>query len=266
MGPLPIVGDANPSPVTGIAPADSVTLGARPLGLTADSKGAAFAAITQRPRLPGAPYERLQRQVGARPDLRGVVRRHSPAATTGLSSTAASWRADCRARCPRTNGRRWRPTRRASACGARSCTPARPRRTAWRSRATVDAKAEPGLRSPARPLAGACSWGRNCNGPVVIGDGWLLMAASPPTVPRRPLLVDAAGNAYAANTTYPDGRQACPDVRAVTGGAAHAHPGLRRAELGDARPVHRRASRLRLAPGRRLLPSQRPSTRAAPIA
>ena len=49
--------------------------------------------------------------------------------------------------------------------------------------------------------------GANCAAPVAIADGYAY-GAQPTDASTSPLLVDAAGNVYAATRSYADGREA----------------------------------------------------------
>ena len=73
-----------------------------------------------------------------------------------------------------------------------------------------------------------------------------------------PLLVDAAGNVYAATRTYADGREALALTFAQASYlVSYARARLRARRLGDARAVRRRASHLRRPADRRSLSLQR---------
>ena len=100
--------------------------------------------------------------------------------------------------------------------------------------------------------------GANCAVPVAIDDAWVYGGQAIDAA-TTPLLVDDAGVVYAATRTYPDGREA---LAMTFSQSPTSLPSLELAygvfELGDARPVHRRASCLPGSPDRRLLPGERP--------
>ena len=150
------------------------------------------------------------------------------------------------------------PLRRAA---RRRSTRTRPPRTGLQLTGGFDARAAPDRRAlhgrRQRRLRGRELRGAGRDRPTAG-----LTAASPTDAFTLPLLVDAAGNVYAATRSYADGREALVLTFAQSPTrVSHARARVRRRELGDARAVRRRAPRLRVAADRRLLPAPARSTR-----
>ncbi|HXT99800.1 MAG TPA: hypothetical protein VN903_02335, partial [Polyangia bacterium] len=206
MRPLTLAPASNPAPDTRLALATDVTVDARVLVITADGTDAALDAITQTLRTLGTPFDVLNAStgpaltadalaVGDRGRYYAIVLDVGDLAAGNLSAftddewmTLASYEARF-------------GVRRAALYTFPSA--------AYGLSSTGD-----GFDASTRPIAAHCTpagasvlSGVNCAGPVAIDDGWVY-GAQPTDAATVPLLVDDAGNVYAATRTYPDGREA----------------------------------------------------------
>jgi peptidoglycan/xylan/chitin deacetylase (PgdA/CDA1 family) len=204
MGPLSTAPGTNPAPTTAVARAHDVSVDARLLVITGDGSNAAFTAITTALAYLGTPYDVLDAS-SARLTAGALAagnrgRYHGILLDTGdLAVGSASGFSDAE----------------------------------WMTLASYEARfgvrravlyavptAAYGLRSVGgfdvkeRPIGATCTApgskafvGANCAVPVWIRDGWAY-ASQPTDASTVPLLIDGAGNAYAATHRYPDGREA----------------------------------------------------------
>ena len=205
MGPLSVALDADPAPETKLAFAEGVTLDARLLVITADGKGAPFTAITSALDYLGTPYDVFNAAAG--PDLTIDVladgdhgRYHGIVLDTGdlaigIEQRAVGHRMD-------DAGVVRGPLRRAARGHVRS------------PGGIVRPVAHARLRRQDEPLAARCTAegqhvfvGANCDASVAIDEGWAY-GSQPTDAATLPLLVDGAGDVYAATRRYADGREA----------------------------------------------------------
>jgi hypothetical protein len=205
MSPLSVAPDAHPSPETRLALVDGVSVDARLLVITADGSSAAHAALTSVLGYLGTPYDVLNASTGPAltPDAlaaasdhgryNGVILDSGDLAVGGASAfsddewmTLASYEARFGVR--------------------RAVMYAHPS-------ASYGLTVAGGIDAKATPIAAHCTAagntvfvGANCAA-VPIDDGYAYgsQASDASTVP---LLVDAAGNLYAATHTAGDGREA----------------------------------------------------------
>jgi hypothetical protein len=205
MRPLSVAPDADPSPMTAMAPAPGVTLEARLLVITADGSDPAFDAIQDTLGYLGTPYDVLDASKGPaltaatladgdRGRYYGIVLDTGDLAAGNLSAfsqdewmTLASYEARFGVR---------RAVMYAYPTEAYGLT----------STGGFDVSMAP-FTAHCTDAGRSVFVGANCDVPVAIDDGWAYgsQAMDAATVP---LLVDGAGTVYAATRSYPDGREA----------------------------------------------------------
>jgi hypothetical protein len=205
MGPLPVATGAHPSPSTGLALGDGISLDLRLLVITADGTSSAFASITKALDYLGTPYDVFNARTGGdltADRLADGTHGHYQAivldsgdlavgSTSALSDaewmTLASYEARFGVR--------------------RAVMSARPTASyGLSSTRSGDTKAQP-LTVSCTPTGASVFVGANCDVPLSIVEGWAY-GGRPADAATQPLLVDAAGNVYAATRTYDDGREA----------------------------------------------------------
>jgi hypothetical protein len=205
MRPLSAAPDANPAPETMLAAAADVAVDARLLVITGDGSSAGLAAITTTLAYLGTPYDVLNATTG--PALTadylaagdhgryyGVILDSGDLAVSSSSAlTDAEWMvlASYEAR-----------------FGVRRAAMYALPTAAYGLRMTG------GFDVKTAPVAAHCTTagaqvfvGANCAAAVAITDGWAY-TSQPTDAFTLPLLVDAAGNVFAATRSYADGREA----------------------------------------------------------
>jgi hypothetical protein len=218
MGPLPIAGGANPAPVTGMTRASGVTLEARLLVITADGKSAATGAITSALDYLGTPYEVFNAKSG--PDLTAEkLADGSSGRYQGIILDSGDL-ADG-SRCALSDAEWMALTSYEARFGVRRAVMyARPAAAYGLALArTVDTKAE-ALSVQCTAAGRGVFVGTNCDVPLPIAEG-NAYGGQPTDGGTQPLLVDGAGNVYAAIRGYEDGRQALVLTFAQSSSALH---------------------------------------------
>jgi len=204
MRPLSSAPDSNPSPDTAMAPADNVSIDARVLVVSADGSSSAAAAIVATLQYLGTPFDVLDATAGpavtddylAAGDhgrYYAVILDSADLSVGGASAfTDAEWMAlaSYEARFG---------VRRAVLYGVPS--------------AAYGLQMTGGFDAKTAPVSARCTTagsnvfvGANCAVPIAIADGWAY-TSQPADAFTLPLLVDDAGNVYAATRTYADGRE-----------------------------------------------------------
>ena len=205
MRPLSVAPDANPAPETAAARADNVSVDARLLVITADGSDSGLDAITQTLDYLGTPYDVLNASSG--PALTadylaagdagryyGIILDTGDLAVGSASAfTDDEWMvlASYEARFG---------VRRAVVYGHPT--------------AAYGLQLTGGFDAQATPAVLHCTTagsnvfvGANCTVPITVAAGWAY-SSQPTDAFTTPLLVDTAGNVYAATRSYPDGREA----------------------------------------------------------
>jgi hypothetical protein len=218
MRPLSPAPDTDPSPDTGLARAEDVSVDARLLVITADGTDAAFGAITDVLGMLGTPFDVLNATTG--PTLTadvlavgdhgryyGIILDDGDLVAGNLSAfsnqewmTLASYEARFGVR-----------------------------RVVMYAYPTDDygLTSTGGFDVSTRPITALCTVagdkvfvGANCAAPVAIEDGWAY-SSQPIDAATVPLLIDGAGAVYAATRGYPDGREALVLTFAQSATALH---------------------------------------------
>ena len=204
MGPLAVAWNAQPAPDTLMARADGTSVDARLLVLSASGSSASLAAITSVLAYLGTPYDVVNASMGAvvtddylaagdHGRYQGILLDSGDLAVGSASAfTDAEWMALA--------------SYEARFGVRRAVVYAHPS-------AAYGLVLTGGADARSAPIAAHCTdagttvfVGANCAGPVTIDDGYAY-SSKPSDASTVPLLVDAAGNVFAATRTYPDGRE-----------------------------------------------------------
>jgi len=205
MSALSLAAGSNPAPTTTAALADNVTVDARLLVITAGGTNAAFAAITTTLDYLGTPYDVLDASTGPTLTADALAagdhgRYHGIILETGdLEVGSASAFSDAEWMELATYEARF-GVRRAVLYAIPTAA------YGLQSTGGIDARAQP-IAANCTPAAHKVFAGANCWVPINVADGWAY-GSQPTDSATVPLLVDAAGNVYAAMRTYTDGREA----------------------------------------------------------
>jgi hypothetical protein len=204
MGPLGIAWDAQPSPETLMTRADGVSVDARLLVITANTTSASLAAITTVLGYLGTPYDVLDASTG--PDVtadylaagdhgryQGILLDSGDLAVGSSSAFSDAEWMELASYEARFGVRRAVVYAHPSAAYGLVLT------------GGSDARANP-IATHCTAAGAAVFVGANCAGTVAIDDGWAY-SSQPADGSTLPLLVDAAGNVYAATRSYADGRE-----------------------------------------------------------
>ena len=204
MGPLPVAWNAQPAPDTLMARADGVSVDARLLVLSASGSSTSLAAITTVLGYLGTPYDVVNASMG--PEVtadtlasgdhgryQGILLDSGDLAVGSASAfTDAEWMALA--------------SYEARFGVRRAVVYAHPS-------AAYGLTLTGGSDARSNPIAAHCTAagttvfvGANCAAPVTIDDGYAYRS-QPSDASTVPLLVDDAGNVFAATRTYPDGRE-----------------------------------------------------------
>ena len=204
MGPLPVAWNAQPAPDTLMARADGTSVDARLLVLSASGSSASLAAITTVLGYLGTPYDVVNASMG--PEVtddylaagdhgryQGILLDSGDLAVGSASAfTDAEWMALA--------------SYEARFGVRRAVVYAHPS-------AAYGLVLTAGTDARSAPIAAHCTAegttvfvGANCAGPVMIDDGYAY-GSKPSDAATVPLLLDDAGNVFAATRTYPDGRE-----------------------------------------------------------
>ena len=205
MRPLSVAPDANPAPDTETARADNVSVDARLLVITGDGSDPGLDAITQTLSYLGTPYDVLNASTG--PTLTadylaagdngryyGIILDTGDLAVGSSSGfTDAEWMV---------------LTSYETRFGVRRAVMYAHPTAAYGLQLTggFDVKASP-VALHCTSAASSVFVGANCAVPIAVTDGWAYRS-QPADAFTLPLLVDTAGNVYAATRTYSDGREA----------------------------------------------------------